>query len=139
MKVNKKCWLYTEEQKESLIKKYLSNPEIGYTEFGRRESVPATTLRGWLNKMGKGKSNSALSAEQKFKLLMKYSALTKEQQGKFLREYGIYSHTLEQWRGECIQAWVAKTDAPIKANEESKTLKTKVKSLEKELRRKDKA
>jgi transposase-like protein len=52
IEVNKRCRLYTEEQKESLIKKYLSNPEIGYTEFRRRESVPATTLRGWLNKMG---------------------------------------------------------------------------------------
>ena len=72
-------------------------------------------------------------AEQKLKTVQEYDALPDEQsQGRFLRERGLYSVDIQRWREEMLQALGRKPDRKDPKNQ-------RIKELESELRRKEKA
>jgi hypothetical protein len=77
------------------------------------------------------------SAEEKLKVVMAAASLNEEQLGVFLREKGLHMAHLEQWRMQMLdglQHGSSKQRARGK-NEDTK----RIRALEKELRRKDKA
>lgn len=72
-------------------------------------------------------------AEQKLKTVHEYDALLDEEsQGRFLREHGLYSVDIERWREEMLQALGRKPNRKDPKNQ-------RIKELENELRRKEKA
>ena len=72
-------------------------------------------------------------AEQKLKTVQEYDALPDEEaQGRFLRERGLYSVDIERWREEMLQALGRKPKRKDPKNQ-------RIKELESELRRKEKA
>ena len=72
-------------------------------------------------------------AEQKLKTVQEYDSLPDEEaQGRFLREHGLYSVDIERWREEMLQALGRK---PSRKDPKSQ----RIKELEGELRRKEKA
>ena len=72
-------------------------------------------------------------AEQKLKTVQEYDSLPDEEaQGRFLRERGLYSVDIERWREEMLQALSRKQSRKDPKNQ-------RIKELERELRRKEKA
>lgn len=71
--------------------------------------------------------------DKKLKALQEYDALTDEEaRGRFLRENGLHSTDIERWRQEIVEAL---KQNPNRADPRDR----RIKELEKELGRKDKA
>lgn len=76
------------------------------------------------------------SAEQKFAFVLESASFNELELGEYCREKGLYPELLLEWRRNCIQA----NTAPAKqSNESSKGDKKRIKMLENELHRKEKA
>ena len=76
-----------------------------------------------------------LSPEEKLKLVHEATLLSDEQLGAFLRHRGIHETHLEQWRMQMLSG-LGKAEKKPKTN--SPDIK-RIRALEKELKRKDKA
>ena len=100
------------------------------------------SIYGWIKKYGNvqgmtnkpGRKPNDRKAHEKFQLVMKYFSLPEEERGKFLRENGLHSDHLEQWKKMIESGFDPKPKPPSLAED-----KKKIKDLEKEIRRKDKA
>jgi len=73
------------------------------------------------------------TAEEKLNAILEYEKLNDEERGKYLRERGLHSIHIERWKEEIIKELKSS-----KLNKKDLRDK-KIKELEKELRRKDKA
>ena len=130
---------YDDKMKKSMVKKYLSQPELSIKPFCKQENIPPSTFRGWIGLMKNKKvKTTKFSMEEKFQLLMEYSSLEEEKSSTFLRKHGIYSETINQWKQECLEACKAKALAKKSIGSKNED-KEKIKKLEKEIKRKDKA
>jgi transposase len=74
------------------------------------------------------------TAQEKFQLVMEASALSEADLGEFLRRHGIHGADLTAWREAALSALGAPSAARAGTGEAKR-----VRELEKELRRKDKA
>ena len=126
----------------------LAGPERATAQHISAETgVSQPTLSRWLRdarkvgempveKKNKGAKGAKWSGEDMLRIVTKASQLDDVELGAFLREEGLHEATLAQWR-EVAAAGLANASKPTvrKASPEAK----KLKALEKELRRKDKA
>ena len=83
----------------------------------------------------KSKCPEDWTAEEKLKALLEYDKLEEEQKGKYLRKKGLHSIHLQRWQQEFVEAYATKKKKPRGGDPKQK----RIKELEKELRRKDKA
>jgi len=140
---------YTEGFKRQMIQKMLGPPARSANSVSREVGGPHyTTLSQWrrdavtIKGMGKRqsgeKSTRSWTAAEKMDVLNKSASLSEDELGAFLRERGIYEAQLGQWRAEAVGGLSGETGS----NELSTQLnieRKKVKELERELRRKEKA
>ena len=149
---------YSDLFKNAMIQKMTGPAAISATALSKQVDVSQVTLSKWLrtagfassygfpnNAHGYGdmakiagpKRPSDWSAEDKLKVVMEATALDEEQLGAFLREKGLHLTHLEQWR---LQVLEALQNRPATKKTKGKKDDTKrIRALEKELRRKDKA
>ena len=73
------------------------------------------------------------TAEEKLNAILEYEKLNEEERGKYLRERGLHSIHIERWKEAIIEGLKSS-----KLNKKDSREK-RIKELEKELRRKDKA
>ena len=83
------------------------------------------------------KTPNGWSAEEKLKAVLEAAAIPDEQIGAFLRRKGIHETHLEQWRMQMLGG-LGKRRTNRKPSRRNTDIK-RIRSLEKELRRKDKA
>jgi transposase-like protein len=76
------------------------------------------------------------TTEQKFGFVLESANLNELELGEYCREKGVYPEQLKAWRRNCIQSNAEKDQ---ESTGESRSDKKKIKSLEKELARKEKA
>ena len=76
-----------------------------------------------------------LPPAEKLRLVMEASALSDSELGAFLRQHGIHEAQLEQWRRTALSALETEKKSKRRNSHEAK----KIKALERELDRKDKA
>jgi len=149
---------YSDRFKNAMIQKMTGPAAMSASSLSRQVEVPQTTLSKWLRLAGFDSSygfpNNAheysnmakikgfnrpndWSAEDKLKVVMEAASLGEEQLGAFLREKGLHLTHLEQWRMQMLDAL---QNGPLKKRTKGKKDDTKrIRALEKELRRKDKA
>lgn len=107
-----------------------------------QEGVNLSSASNWIRVRGKStemkKKTSSLkrSGEDKLKALIETAALSESDLGAYLRKEGLYTHNLEEWKAEFISFTNSshKPKSPIKDIRDEK-----IKSLERDLLRKDKA
>jgi transposase-like protein len=75
------------------------------------------------------------NAKEKLAAVMEAASLSEEELGAFLRSKGLHEAQLQQWREQMLVGLEPQTVQRVKKASETK----RVKALEKELRRKDKA
>lgn len=137
-----KVHYYTEDFQKSAVLKYLNRGNSSAESIARDLGISLSSIYGWVKKYGSlssmKKSNTIRphdrSPEEKVELFIKYYSLPEEERGLFLRENGLHSHHLEQWRDSSKESF-----SIGKVNNTSNQDKKKIKELEKELRRKDRA
>jgi transposase len=149
---------YSDMFKNAMIQK-MSGPEaISATALSKQVNIPQSTLSKWLRMAGVGPSyafaNNAheytkmsklknpkrpndWSAEDKLKVVMQAAGLDDEQLGELLRKKGLHQTHLEQWRLQMIDG--LQTGFSKKMARQKQADLKRIRSLEKELRRKDKA
>lgn len=131
------------EFKRAAVQKYLNRGNRKVADILQEIGIRAPTLYQWRNEfarvhgMTKPIKPKDRSPKDKLKAIMEFDALPVEKRGEFLRKNGLHEEHLESWRQQiedALSGTTSKTDR-LKQTTEQK----KIKTLEKELRRKEKA
>lgn len=133
---------YSEDFQKSIVSKYLNRGSKTADSIAQDAGISIASIYGWTKKYGNvqsmtnkpGRRPNDRKAHEKFQLVMKYFSLPEEERGKFLRENGLHSENLEQWKKTMESGFTLKPKSSELAEEKKKN-----KILEREIRRKDKA
>lgn len=135
---------YSVEFKKSAVQKYLSRGNRSVNEVLQEIGIASPTIYQWRDQfakvpgMTKSTKPQSRSASEKFKALMEYDALPSEKRGEYLRKNGLHEEHLIEWRNQVEDAFSPKKKS-LQERQELAAEKNKVKQLEREIRRKDKA
>jgi len=140
--------------RRKMVQKLTGPDALSISELSKDTEVPRSTLSRWLSNSGHkasigfssnlyessinnmtAKRPSNLKPEEKLKIVYEAALLSDEQLGAFLRSKGIHETHLEQWRMQMLGG-LGKTEKKPKANPKDTK---RIRELEKELKRKDKA
>lgn len=137
---------YTTEEKERITARMLPPENCSLADLNKETGISRSTLSTWKSKaLAEGspqkvtKSNSTLSAKEKFLIVMETYTLSEIELSKYCRENGLYVEEVKKWRTSCVSANDTDVDDSKKIKQELQEEKKKTKSLEKELVRKEKA
>ena len=72
-------------------------------------------------------------------VIIETAPLSELELGEYCRKKGIYTHDIQMWKDEIIQNLSGQKAGNLEDKKQAKKDKDRIKSLEKELRRKDKA
>ena len=133
-----------------MIQKMVGPDRISANSLSRLEGIPQPTLSKWLREAGtlepmknnKKQSDrkldpNKLTSDQRLRVILEISQLPEDQIGAYLRERGLYESQVNQWRQSAEDAL---SSSSIRKQRSKKSQEAKkIKQLEKELKRKDKA
>jgi transposase-like protein len=136
---------YTESFKSKMVQRLVGPGAVSANQLAREVGVSQGTLSRWLQqskgrmdrvKLGPPPERSARrpedwSAEERLRVVMEASRLRDEELGAFLRREGIHEATLAEWKAAVLDALGPQKKVPSDSR--------RVRELEKQLRRKDKA
>jgi transposase-like protein len=130
--------IFPEEFQKSVVSKFLNRGSKSAVAVSRDLDVSLSSIYGWIKKYGNvqpmtNKPNDR-KVQDKLELVIKYFSLPDEERGKFLRENGLHSDHLELWK-KAMESGLRPEPKSSELAEEKK----KVKALEREIHRKDKA
>ncbi len=133
---------YPEDFQKSVVSKFLSRGTKSADSVAQDVGVSLSCIYTWTKKYGNLQAMTNKSGikpndrkpHEKFQLVMNYFSLPEEERGKFLRENGLHSENLEQWKKLLESGFEQKPKSSSSAED-----KKKIKELEREIRRKDKA
>lgn len=138
---------YSTRFKRTMIKKLVGPGRRTATALAKETGVPQPTLSRWLRGASNVRSMSEdkdretkqrrpqdWSAEEKLEVVTEAEGLSEEELGAFLRRKGLHEAQLREWREVALGALGSR-----KAGNLSKAEARRVRELERELRRKDKA
>jgi transposase len=147
---------YPDMFKNAMVQKMTGPDALSASALSKQTDVSQPTLSKWLRmagvvstygdsayeytKMAKirnPKRPTDWSAEEKLKVVMEAVLLDQEQLGAFLRQKGLHQIHLEQWRLQMLEG--LQEGASKKQRIQKKADTNRIRSLEKELHRKDKA
>lgn len=132
---------YKDEFKKTAVQKYLSRGNRSIQEIADEVGTTKTSIYNWTKLYAKrvevvnnkARSPEDFSAVEKMKSIIEYASLSESDKGEYLRKKGLTSQKIELWQETMFASC---EDAKPSVNTE---LKNKLKALEKELRRKNKA
>ena len=116
-------------------------PESAPIETVARElSISVTALERWRAKaLSMPARGRAWTAAARFEAVLVTAALDETGKSAWCRERGVYPQELEQWRAAATQALADPEDAARISHREKKADRRRIKELERDLRRKEKA
>ncbi len=136
---------YSTELKEAILKK-LSQSDLSVSQFAQQEGINLSTLYSWQKQfkttgfsVSKVISPDKWSAEEKFAAVLETAALSEIEISEYCRTKGLYPEQIKQWKQACIAANATNASKQTKVTAQSKEDKKRIKQLEKELNRKEKA
>ena len=138
---------YSPERKEAVLKKMMPPHNQSIKQLAAEEGISEATLYNWRQEarskgvlMPDGDAGTeGWNARDKFAAVMESASLNEQETAEYCRRKGLYPHQLEQWRKACEDANDWDRQANIKLKSERKTDRKRIKVLEKELHRKEKA
>ncbi len=124
----------------------MAGPEgISANALSKEVGISQPSLSRWLREAGRipgmsnppkqEKSPHRWSAEERWRVILEASSLSDDELGAFLRRKGLHVSQLEEWRKSAMESLAVQKS---KRRVMSKEMK-RIRELEKELRRKDKA
>jgi transposase len=137
--------MYTEAFKDAMVVKMTVPGGVSASVLSKETGVSQPTLSKWKKSRARvdGMSNTKnkkrpqdWSAEEKLKAIEAKAKLSEEELGLYLRREGLHFSHLEQWRAELVESLKRDRKNPKRFVSEDKK---KIKELEREVRRKDKA
>lgn len=136
---------YSSQFIEAILNK-LSKSGLSVRKFAELEGINLSTLYSWQKKfntagfsVSKESSSDKWSSEEKFAVVLETSALAEAELSEYCRAKGLYLEQVKQWKQACIAGNAEKSLKRVKTTPEQKSDKKRIKVLERELRRKEKA
>ena len=138
---------YSPERKEAVLIKMMPPHNRTIKQLALEEGISEAALYNWRQEarskgilMPDGDSGpTGWNARDKFAAVLESASLNEQETAEYCRRKGIYPHQLEQWRKACEDANDWDKQATIKLKSERKSDRKRIKDLEKELQRKEKA
>lgn len=134
---------YPEELKSQVIARMFPPHNCSVSDLAKETNIPKETLYSWRNKYRfdgletDSKSAKNFTGSEKFQFLLETATLNEQETGEFCRHRGIFPEQLSAWRQACEAANEYRPRREVKA--ELREVIKKNKTLEMELRRKEKA
>ena len=136
---------HSSQFKEAILNK-LSQSGLSVRKFAEQESINLSTLYSWqkqFNTVGlsvsKVSSSEKWSNEEKFSVVLETSTLSAVELSEYCRVKGLYPEQIKAWKQAFIAGSTTKPNKRVKQTPEQKADKKRIKELERELRRKEKA
>ena len=138
---------YSAERKEAVLKKMLPPNNKTVPELAKEEGISEGTLYNWRNearRQGRLLPSSASgpegwSAKDKFAAVIETAAMNEAELAEYCRKRGLYPEQIERWRIACEQANDWSRESEKEAREAARKERKRIKELERELARKEKA
>jgi transposase-like protein len=136
---------YSLEFKKAAVEKFLIRGSRRVAAIVEEVGVPYSTLYQWKNdfaKVGGMKKSSRpedRSAAEKLKILIEYEATPVEGRGELLRRLGVHREHVEAWTEQVHKALRFGAIGKHVARSERAEDRRKIKELERDVRRKDRA
>ena len=138
---------YSEERKAAVLKKLLPPNNESVSTVSREEGISEPTLYNLrlqareqgLPVPGSGKQTDDWSAEAKFAVLVETATLTEDELSEYCRSKGLYPEQVGSWKALFMEGLQLAGNQQHQKHRESKQDKKRIKELERELKRKEKA
>ena len=130
---------YGQAFKDKAVARLLPPESASLESVARDLSISAPTLERWrADALSRPAREWAWTAAARFEAVLVTAAMDEAGKSAWCRERGVYPQELEQWRQAATQALAEPEDARA-SHRETKADRRRIKELERELRRKDKA
>lgn len=136
---------YSAELKSSIVARMLPPNSVPIPDLVRETGIPKDTLYTWRTIHGRSQGQSTagrapaeqLSSAERFAVVLETASLNELELSEYCRRKGLYPDQISAWRETCQQANAGVSTKVDRARLTAHT--KKIKKLEIELRRKDKA
>jgi transposase-like protein len=138
---------YPAERKEALQRRMMPPENKKVSELARETGITEQTLYTWRRQLngqgiavpGNGKNSEQWSSEDKFAVVLESAAMSVAELAEYCRRKGLYAEQIAAWRKNCSGANANVVQAVKGQREQSKGDQKRIRVLEKELNRKEKA
>lgn len=138
---------YSEERKEAVLRKLLPPMNRSVAAVAREEGITEVTLYHW-RKQARNRGevvpgNKSLPhdwpAEARLAVVVETATLSAVELATYCREKGLYVEQVAAWRQACLDGQQVANQRRAGEREQTRADKKRIKELERELLRKDKA
>lgn len=138
---------YSPERKAAILKKLLPPLNMSVAELSRQENISDVTLYAWRKQMrergqvvpGSQSSPEQWSAEAKVAVVAETLTLSEVELSEYCRQKGLFPEQVKAWKETCLDGHRVVAKRSSAEREESRQDKKRIRSLEKELQRKERA
>lgn len=138
---------YTKEMKEAILKRMMPPNNEAISRISEETGITETTLYKWRKEAringnatpGDGQGSEQWSSEDKFLVVMETYTMNEIELAEYCRKKGLYKDQIEAWRDVCLSANGREWNQTKQLNQELKEEKKRAKTLEQDLRKKEKA
>jgi hypothetical protein len=138
---------YPAERKEALLRQMMPPTNKPVSQIARENGITTKTLYTWRRELkaqgvavpGDGKNAEDWSSEDKFAVVLETAALSAAELAEYCRRKGLFAEQIAAWRAVCSAANANAAQKARGVREQSKDDKKRIRELEKDLNRKEKA
>ena len=138
---------YSPDRRSAVLKRMLPPNNVTIRQLSQEEGISEATLHKWrADARGKGQllpdadaSPEGWSSRDKFAAVLETAALNEADLAEYCRKRGLYPAQIAMWRVACEQANDWDRTSAARLGRATKEDKKRVKDLERELARKDRA
>jgi len=131
---------YGQAFKDKAVARLLPPESASVQTVSHELSVSVATLERWrAEALSRPARERAWTARARFEAVLATAAMDEASKSAWCREQGVYPQELEQWRSAATQALADPEDASRENRREKKADRRRIKELERDLRRKEKA
>lgn len=138
---------YPQERRDAILKKMAPPQSLSVAELSRQEGIPSATLYNWRKQArergqvlpSRSSAPEEWSSEEKFHVVLETAPMSKAEFSAYCRKRGLYPEQVEAWKQVCLGANGNTAQQDREAQQSKKAEQARMRQLEKELRRKEKA
>jgi transposase-like protein len=130
---------YGQEFKDRAVARLLPPESAAVQEVARELGVGEQTLQRWLSDaLSRPARERAWTAAARLEAVVATAAMDEASRSAWCRQNGVYPQQLQQWRQSAVQA-LAEPEEARASPQQTKQDRRRIRELEREVRRKDKA
>ena len=139
--------VYSPVRKEAILKKLLPPLNRSVAQLASEEGISEQTLYNWRNQLKaqgyavpvSGQKPDDWSGEAKLAVVIETAPLSEAELSQYCREKGLLVEQVKEWRSACVMGTMSETQRKAAEKKQAREDKKRIKQLERELNRKEKA